>query len=63
MPEIVAKKLGALAWAFAILLGGAILFTPIGPVPIVTKLLAILGMAAGGAAYATGAAGEKWRQS
>lgn len=41
------KNIGPLAWAYCILLGGVLLLTPGGIVPIVTKILGIIGIAIG----------------
>ncbi|MFO1419300.1 MAG: hypothetical protein U1E83_11630 [Methylotetracoccus sp.] len=41
------KNIGPLAWAYCILLGGVLLLTPGGIIPIVTKILGIIGIAIG----------------
>lgn len=45
------KLIGPLTWAYAIIIGGALLITPGGIVPIVTKIAGLVGVALGGAAY------------
>lgn len=50
MLDLLLKNIGPLTWAYCILAGG-ILLTPEGPVPVVFKLFALLGIALGAAGF------------
>lgn len=47
-----AKIIGPLTWAYAIIIGGVLLLTPEGIDPIVFKVLGVLGIVLGIAAFA-----------
>ncbi|WP_374087138.1 hypothetical protein [Methylomicrobium lacus] len=49
-----AKNIGPLTWAYAIIIGGVLLLTPGGIGPIVTKIAGALGIALGAAGFYIG---------